>query len=294
MQQQPLIFGEVLFDSFPDGSRVLGGAPFNVAWNLHGLGQRPLLVSRVGDDPLGHEIRGAMEQWGMGYAGLQLDSAHPTGTVQVSIHDGEPAFEIVADRAYDHIEADQLPPVQPVLLYHGSLATRGPDSAATLQALIRQHPVPRFVDINLRAPWWRREGVLGMLDGAQWVKLNEHEVVELGGQGGDPIELARGLMERHRIGGVILTLGGEGAVVLHGDGPPLRVAPERATEVVDTVGAGDAFASVCICGLLSGWPLETTLQRAQSFASAVVGLRGATSRDPAFYRRFREAWGLAG
>jgi fructokinase len=61
--------------------------------------------------------------------------------------------------------------------------------------------------------------------------------------------------------------------------------------VVDTVGAGDAFASVLILGLLRRWPLETALERAQAFASAVVGQRGATQEDPAFYRQFTRNWG---
>ena len=38
---QPLIFGEVLFDQFEDGSSVLGGAPFNVAWHLQAFGMQP-------------------------------------------------------------------------------------------------------------------------------------------------------------------------------------------------------------------------------------------------------------
>ena len=50
---RPLIFGEVLFDRFPDGSIVLGGAPFNIAWHLQAFKQSPLFISRVGDDPLG-------------------------------------------------------------------------------------------------------------------------------------------------------------------------------------------------------------------------------------------------
>ena len=44
----PLIFGEVLFDVYPDGTEILGGAPFNVAWHLQGFGVSPLMISRVG------------------------------------------------------------------------------------------------------------------------------------------------------------------------------------------------------------------------------------------------------
>ena len=47
---RPAVFGEVLFDCFADGTRVLGGAPFNVAWHLQAFGEAPLFVSRVGDD----------------------------------------------------------------------------------------------------------------------------------------------------------------------------------------------------------------------------------------------------
>ena len=49
------------------------------------------------------------------------------------------------------------------------------------------------------------------------------------------------------------------------------------------MGAGDAMAAVMILGLLRGWPLPLTLERAQSFASEIVGQRGATVEDRAFY-----------
>ena len=48
--QRPLIFGEVLFDVMPDRNRVLGGAPFNVAWHLEAFGLRPLMITRIGVD----------------------------------------------------------------------------------------------------------------------------------------------------------------------------------------------------------------------------------------------------
>ena len=68
--------------------------------------------------------------------------------------------------------------------------------------------------------------------------------------------------------------------------------PDHATKIVDTVGAGDAFASVLVLGLLNGWPLQQTLQRAQAFASSIVGVRGATVNDMAFYQGFCKDWEL--
>ena len=50
---KPLIYGEILFDIFPGDKKVLGGAPFNVAWHLQGFGLAPLFMSRIGEDAEG-------------------------------------------------------------------------------------------------------------------------------------------------------------------------------------------------------------------------------------------------
>mgnify|MGYP001819291232 CR=1 FL=1 len=148
-EPSPVVFGEVLFDCFEDGSQVLGGAPFNVAWHLQAFGCAPLLISRVGDDPQGRQIRDTMQHWGMTTAGLQKDSAHPTGEVRVSLQAGQPSFDILPDRAYDHIQADAMPPMNPLLVYHGSLGLRLAESTQAIDRLLQQHPAPVFMDVNL-------------------------------------------------------------------------------------------------------------------------------------------------
>ncbi len=94
---------------------------------------RRSLISAVGDDPMVRPFATAMRAWGMDLAGLQTDAAHGTGRVTVSLIDGEPIYDIVPDRAYDHIR--HVPADAGGLLYHGTLALRQPVSAATLQAL---------------------------------------------------------------------------------------------------------------------------------------------------------------
>lgn len=292
--KRPVIIGEVLFDRFPDGSAVLGGAPFNVAWNLQAFGQAPLLISRVGEDELGARIRATMADWAMDTSALQSDPQHPTGIVDVSFQDGEPGYDIVSGSAFDFIVPDDIPALDDAaVLYHGSLAMRNQVTRRTLETLIEQTSVPRFVDVNLRAPWWRQGEVLSLLDGAVWVKLNETELAELSPEdmrSGDPGE---DLRRQYGWQGLILTRGSRGAEIIT-TRRTVSVAPEPATRVVDTVGAGDAFASVILLGILQEWSLDVTLERAQSFASAVVGLRGATVTDPEFYDRFAGAWGVNG
>ena len=91
----------------------------------------------------------------------------------------------------------------------------------------------------------------------------------------------------------MLTHGAEGAELITSSGDHFRVRPEKNIEVVDTVGAGDAFASIIILGLRHDWPLDITLQRAQLFASKLVGNRGATVNDADFYQFFINQWNLA-
>jgi fructokinase len=287
-----VIFGEVLFDAFPDGNVVLGGAPFNVAWHLQAFGAAPLFVSRVGDDPLGRRIRDTMQAWDMNTAGLQLDSAHPTGTVQVSFEDGEPNYQIVEDRAYDFVAADALPPLNATsLVYHGTLALRRTENQRTLEQVVERTGAPVFLDVNLRPPWWDPQRIPDLLRGARWVKLNEHELRALA-PGGDSLEeQAAALQDAYALELLVLTLGAAGALIRTPQGETTRVAPEPALQVVDTVGAGDAFTAVTLFGLLQEWDLETLLRRAQAFASAVVGIRGATPAQRGFYAGLTAQWG---
>ncbi|MGD8643311.1 MAG: PfkB family carbohydrate kinase [Chromatiales bacterium] len=299
---RPLIIGEVLFDRFPDGSEVLGGAPFNVAWHLQGFGLAPMFVSRIGDDAAGERVRETMADWDMDLAGLQIDPTHPTGAVDIALQDGQPSFDILADQAYDHLDAEAVRTtaagIDTALIYHGTLILRSPASRAAVDALIEAGEAPVFTDVNLRPPWWRAEDLPGVLQGARWAKLNDDELETIAaltdctGDGLD--ESAHRLRERFGLEVLVLTRGAAGAGAFTADAEPTEVSPRASGEVVDTVGAGDGFASVIVLGLLSDWPLDLTMRRAQDFASRIVQQRGATRPDHALYSGLRESWGLSG
>lgn len=286
-QAQLLIFGEVLFDCFPSGEQVLGGAPFNVAWHLQALGDQPRFISRVGNDELGQRILEAMTNWGLGVEDIQVDCRHPTGQVAIDMIAGEPHYTIRPDCAYDFIDAAAIETVSDGgILYHGSLCLRNPVSREAFLQLAGQSGMDIFLDVNLRAPWWQQDEVYAMLERARWVKLNEDELRQLGFVGTDLRREMSDFLSRFRLEQLIVTRGGEGALVLTQAGEFEHVVPEPVANVVDTVGAGDAFTAVYIHGLRASWTVAETLRTAQRFASSVIGLRGAITRDIAFYRQF--------
>ena len=75
---KPIVgIGEVLWDVYPDGRKVAGGAPFNFAFHCHQLGHSAVIVSRVGDDELGRELRERVRELGLSDEFIQTDRGHP-------------------------------------------------------------------------------------------------------------------------------------------------------------------------------------------------------------------------
>jgi fructokinase len=296
----PLVFGEALFDHFPDGSKVLGGAPFNVAWHLQGFKVNPILVTAIGEDVEGRQILQEMEAWGMETSGVQVFPDRPTGRVTARFEDDEPQFDIAPDQAYDAIEETSLPELEVLsrchLLYHGSLALRAPTSSSSLGVLSNVMDAPRLVDVNLRSPWWDRERTRESLKGAQWVKLNRGEAVllsgELPGEETDLDTIAGSLREALGIGTLVVTLGADGAVAYTNRGISRRPAPPVA-KIVDSVGAGDAFSAVLALGIHRAWPPPTILERATDFAAEICRVRGAITEDRDLYREHLRRWSHA-
>lgn len=289
-----IVFGEVLFDHFEDGSRVLGGAPFNVAWHLRGFGTDPVLVSAVGDDDEGRDLRDRLHGWGLSSAGLAQDSHHPTGRVIVSIENDEPSYDIPPEQAWDHIPAPQAGTGVPPLLYHGTLAMRSPDSHRSLLELRDRIEAPVFVDLNLRAPWWTEDLVRECVAGADWVKASAAELGELVGMPvGSQRECeaaARAFIDTYAVSNLVVTRGKEGPFLARESGILVEAQRTHGVAIMDTVGAGDAFSAVVCHGILQSWDERTILRRANAFALDVCGFRGATSPDLALYEKHLRRW----
>jgi len=294
--QHPLLVGEVLFDCFPNGRSVIGGAPFNVAWNLAGFGCDPLFFSAVGDDALGRQVVSLMKEWQMNAQSVAVLPGLPTGRVDVVNAETEPEYLFQDDCAWDHLrlEAAEFALDRCALLYHGSLAARAETSRAAILKLREEPALPVFVDLNLRPPFFERSMLPSLAKGAQWLKINALELEllteVLGVHGDDLLSRARAVGESLQVPHLLVTDGKKGAywVAPHGDSA-FQAAPvvER---FVDSVGAGDAFASVSIYGILQRWEPSLILKRAVTFAAHICEIQGATTKNRQFYDDELKQW----
>ena len=291
------IFGEVLVDVFPD-QNVLGGAPYNVARHLQAFGIKTEIISRIGMDSLGDALMEEMMNLGLETHGIHFDPNYPTGQVKVQIQDGKHQFEILPDQAYDHISVtitqETMQSIQPSIAYFGTLALRGLESRLAAEQFLTDANCLKFLDLNLRTPWYTIDIIDFALTQAHIAKMNDEElaiIAQLFHLKGSPEQQAIALQKQFNLEQLLITCGEKGCWLLDSQSRIFKaVTIETPEKIIDTVGAGDAFSAVFILGNLYQWTIATTLERASAFASAICGVRGASAPAADFYRSFLQNW----
>jgi len=277
--------GEILWDVFADGRRVLGGAPANFAYHAQGLGAQAAVISAIGADALGQEILAKLAGLGMETGGLAVLADRPTGTVTVALDaDGKPSYVIHEGVAWDAIPwteaAARLAATADVIGF-GSLAQRSPTSRKTLRRVLAAAPPGclKVFDLNLRQAYFSREVVQESLAAADVLKLNDEELPVvarlLGLAHGDERAMER-LLNDYGLSLVALTRGSHGSLLRSREAR--HEHPGEAVQVVDTVGAGDAFTAALAVGLRQGLDLATINGQANRLAAQVCAHAGAMSR----------------
>jgi len=279
--------GELLWDVLPAG-RELGGAPGNFVWHVHALGMNGVVISRVGDDDDGREIERRLDRLGLRRDLVDVDPSHTTGWSTVSLDSsGAPSFHVHENVAWDFIRftpagaraAEEIDAVN-----FGTLGQRGPVSRSTIRSFLA-HTRPdaiRLFDLNLRPPHYGREVIETSLSSATAVKLNGEElsiVAQMFGFSPSDTECLGQLADAFGLRLVALTRGDKGSI-LYADGR-VSIHPGFKTAIVDTVGAGDAFAAALVVGMLRGSDIDRINDHANRVASYVCSKRGATPELPA-------------
>jgi fructokinase len=268
-----------------------------VAHHLAAFGCKPVLITRIGQDNAGSRVLQALESAGLPSHGVQLDSTHPTGAVEVKFGSQGHRFDILPDQAYDHIHP-RLSRIaalaaNPELLYFGTLAQRA-HSHRALRHVLRAVRGRRFFDVNLRDPWIYPDRLQWLLQHADIVKANDAELEAMNGllglQSTSTHAQAEALIHRYGLRGILTTQGAKGAFWLDDSGQFVEMESGPVPNIIDTVGAGDAFSAVFSVGLLREWKIPLTLRRAHHFAAAICEIRGAIPEDAGFYKPFLDEW----
>ena len=270
--------GEILWDMLPSG-KALGGAPANFAYHAMRFGEEGWAVSAVGDDALGREILDIVASKKL--KNLIAISDKPTGTVEVELDSrGVPSYNIMEDVAWDNIpftpEMEGLAKRADAVCY-GSLVQRMKSRESVLRFVRAMRPEAlKVFDINLRQHYYDREILEESLKLADILKINDEEIRIVAGMlglGDDDAAACRSLIADYGLKLVILTRGAEGSEVVTAD----EVIPQAVghVDVVDTVGAGDAFTAAFVVAYLRGDPLADAQRLATETASYVCSRKGA-------------------
>lgn len=285
-------FGEILFDIYPD-SKKLGGAPLNFIYHINKLIGKGRIISRVGNDLLCREAIKFLSSQGLSTGTIQIDSKHLTGAAMVSLNEnGVPTFRIEENRAYDFINIDDniksLVENETGCLYFGTLAQRNHVSRATLQSLFNKE-IKYFCDVNIRQNFYTHEILTESLKAAHAVKLNLEELELINkifiDEEFNLNKSSKMLMEKFSIELLAVTKGADGSVLFRGE--ETNDYKYEVQNVIDTVGAGDAFASIFCIGYLNDWELKRINKLANEFAAEICLINGALPKDDKIYERYK-------
>jgi fructokinase len=282
-------FGEILFDVYLDEEH-LGGAPFNFIYHIHKLTGEGSIISRIGDDERGRKIYKFLAEKGIDQSFLHIDEEHPTGTATVRLDSsGTPTFTIEENVAYDFIETPSGFDNGIDLLYFGTLAQRSTISRNTLEQLINNsHKC--FLDINLRQQYYTREILERSFAAADIVKLNLEEFQTIhplfSSESFELEENTRSFLKKFSLSHLAVTLGENGSCIFTENESHFHQTKTK--NVIDTVGAGDAFSAMMCLGILKGLPLNEIHKAASDFSAALCGIKGALPVDDGFYEGYKK------
>ena len=260
-------------------AKSLGGSATNVAVAAARLGLRSAVITKVGDDPFGPYVRSALRGFGVDDAFVGTHPSLRTPVVFCEIHPPDD-FPLLFYRepqapdmtlAADELDLDAIRAAR-VFWTTGTGLSAEPSREATLAALAAREGGITVHDLDHRPMFWSDESEAG-----HWARAAlRHATVAVGNR--DEVAVAVRTRDPYAASAALLELGVELAVVKRGpEGVLARTRDELVevepvpVEVVNGLGAGDAFGGALVYGLLNEWPLERTIRLANAAGAFVAG-----------------------
>ncbi|HRW19715.1 MAG TPA: 5-dehydro-2-deoxygluconokinase [Dermatophilaceae bacterium] len=260
--------------------KFLGGSATNVAVAAARHGRRAAIVTGVGDDPFGRFARRALRDLGVDDRFVQVDADLPTPVTFCEIFppDDFPLYFYRRPSAPDlQMTPDSLPQreIRAARVLWTTLTglcqqpSRAAHEAAWAARGRTRHTV---IDLDYRAVFWGSEteatAAAGLALAAGTVAVGNLEECRVAVGESDPDRAAAALLERG-VELAVVKLGPRGVLAVTATDRVL--CPPVPVEVVNGLGAGDAFGGALVHGLLAGWPLAETIEFASTAGAIVAG-----------------------
>ena len=268
----------------------VGGCPTNVSVGTRRLGLRSALLTAVGDDQVGDFVTAFLEREQVETRFIPRKAGRRTSAVILTIQPPD-RFPLTfyrdncADRALTLDDVAKAPIGDSrVVFVTGTGLSHEPARSATLGAAAsaRAAGTPVIVDIDYRADQWDDAASFSaqmrlLLRSATLAVGTEEELAAASGSN-DVAQGAAALLACG-INALIIKRGARGATIFRPETAPADVAPFR-IEVLNVLGAGDAFASGFLYGYLQGWPLERAARMGNACGAIVVTRHGCANFMP--------------
>jgi 2-dehydro-3-deoxygluconokinase len=266
-----------------------GGTESNVAANLARLGKKTLWFSRLPDTPLGQYILMELRQHGVDTSTVQLIPNERMGLYFIEYGSAPRGIRILYDRANSaasHMTPADLPyeKLEQSRWLHltGITPALSATCAETTRAALdhaQKHPIQISFDVNYRALLWSPEACAAVIEpfcqAANITFVALRDAITLFHTSENIHEALRDLQARWG-GTVIITHGENGASAF--DGQIILTAPAFPADIIDRIGAGDAFVSGVICRLLEDAPLEDALRFGTAMSALKLSITGDIAR----------------
>ncbi|TDC75243.1 5-dehydro-2-deoxygluconokinase [Streptomyces hainanensis] len=279
-------------DSF---GKFLGGSPTNVAVAAARLGRAAAVISRTGRDPFGDYCHQALREFGVDDRWVTAVSEYPTPVTFCEIFppDDFPLYFYRLPKAPDlviHADELDLAAVRAARIFwmSGTGLCEEPSRGATLAALAaraedRGDQVATVFDLDWRPMFWTEGSSAAR---GLYREALSHATVAVGNL--DECEVATGVRQPRACAEALLAAGVELAIVKQGPAGVLAVhrdgretqAPPHPVEVVNGLGAGDAFGGALCHGLLAGWAPDRLTRFANAAGALVAGRLACSSAMP--------------
>ncbi|MDO8463760.1 MAG: carbohydrate kinase family protein [Gallionella sp.] len=254
----------------PEMRREYGGCAGNIAYNMHLLGGKPLIMATVGDDFAPYATR--MEKLGLSQQHIRHVPGSFTGQAFITTDLDDNQITAFHPGAMGMSHLNHVAEAKEVSL--GIVSPDGRDGMMQHAEEFAEAGIPFVFDPGQGMPMFSGNELLRFIEQADYVTANDYEAKLLQDKTGKKLdEIAK------RVRALIVTLGPDGSLI-YADGKQIAIPTPKPVALVDPTGCGDAYRAGLLFGIQKGWDWDTTGRLASLMGALKIASRGGQNHAP--------------